>query len=244
MRYAPALLLGWVMTFASVTADTAPSVALIVSIHTAAIGGRERIAALKAFKASGHVTVEGKDVPFTVIAARPNRLRMQYEFEDGKLDQGTDGSNPPWEHDGRTHPPRNRLMSAADAEAFLASADFDDPLLAATEHGDAIEYAGNTTVSGRPMIRLLITQHLTKGFFLLLDAETYLIASRVDPRPAAGNDRMEVVTEYRDYRPVGGVLAAFTVNVWTNGRLSERATLIRAEANPTLPAGIFSAPAP
>lgn len=230
------------LTFSSLFADPTPSVAEIVRIHIAALGGQERIAALKAFKASGHVMTQNKSVPFTIVAARPNRLRMQYTYDDGELIQASDGVHPPWEIDTRVHPARNELMSPGAAAEFIASADFEDPLTIAYQRHDTIEYAGNTVVNGRPLIRLLITHHLSQTFFLLLDAETYLIAARVDPRRTAGPDRAEVVTQYGSYRPVGGVLAAFTVTVWTNGRISEQATLDQAEPNPMLAGGLFTRP--
>ena len=242
MRGLMLTLLGSVMTVSSCPAATTPSVAEIVRIHVAALGGRERIAALKAFRASGHVTSDGKDVPFTIIAARPNRLRMQYDYPAGELVQATDGVHPPWEIDRRVLPARNTLMEPVAAKEFTASADFDDPLLSANEHGDTIEYAGTTVAKGRPMIRLLITHGLTQSFYLLLDAETYLIASRIDPPRTAGADRSEYVTEYASYRPIGDVLAAFSVTVWINGRISEEATLDNAEANPDLSVGFFSRP--
>lgn len=219
-----------------------PAVAEIVAVHVAAIGGADRLAELTACQAIGRVTTGGETLSFTMTAARPNRLRMEYRYRDGTLVQATDGKNPPWELDTRTHPTRNRLMSTSAAAAFLAGADFDDPLVAAQKRGDTIEYAGETTVDDRPMLRLLVTQRLSKSFFLLLDAQTYLIVSRLDPKPAAGMERVETLTEYRAYRPVNGVLAAHAVTVWVNGKITEEATLDRIEPNPPLSSDAFARP--
>lgn len=219
-----------------------PEVAEIIRIHTAALGGEERIQQLKAFKGTGHVTTGGQRLPFTIIAARPNRLRMEYEYPNGRLVQAYDGAHPPWELDTRVTPARNRQLGRSAAEAFVAGADFDDALLVAKRHGDTIELAGTTTIDHREMVRLLITQHLSKSFFLLLDADTYLIVSRVDPKPVAVANAHEVITEYRSYWPVAGVLAAHAVTVWTDGEVTEEAVLEKTEANPTLPADIFTQP--
>ena len=137
---------------------------------------------------------------------------------------------------------RGEALSHAAAEAFMAGAIFDDALLVANQRGETIEFAGTTTVDDRAMVRLLVTQRLSKAFFLLLDAETYLIVSRVDPKPAGAKNARETVTEYRNYWPVAGVLAAHAVTVWTDGEVSEQAVLEKTEANPVLPRDIFTQP--
>ena len=53
----------------------ADPVADIIAIHIAAMGGASRIEALKALRATGEVTSGGKTVRFTLIAARPDRVR-------------------------------------------------------------------------------------------------------------------------------------------------------------------------
>lgn len=219
-----------------------PDIAEIVRIHIAALGGQERLDELKAFKATGTVATGGQRLPFTVIAARPNRLRMQYIYPSGELVQAYDGVHPPWERDARVQPAKVRQMGRAAAEAFMAGATFDDALLVANQRGDTIEFAGTTTVDERAMVRLLVTQRLSKAFFLLLDAETYLIVSRIDPKPAGSKNARETITEYRNYWPVAGVLAAHAVTVWTDGEVSEQAVLETTEANPALPRDIFTQP--
>ncbi len=214
----------------------------IVRIHIAAIGGEQRVAAVSSFRAGGKVRTDGQTIAFTMAAARPNRLRMEYTYDDGTLVQATDGTNPPWETDSRAHPAINRLMSSTAALQFVAEAEFDDPLVAGAKRGYTVEDAGETTVKGHRLLRLLITHHLAQSYFLLLDPATYYIVLRVDPPPAAGPEHAEIVTEYRDFRPVGGVLVPHAVVVWKNGQISEDAKLDRIEPNPALGADAFSRP--
>jgi hypothetical protein len=217
-----------------------PEITEIIRLHVAAIGGRERLDALNAFRATGYVISDGQRVPIKMIAARPNRLRMEYAFSDGRLVQATDGVAAPWELDERRTHAKRRLMDRAEAESLTDEADFDDPLVAARKRGDVIEYAGDSLQHGRPVIRLLVTRQLARSYFLNLDADTYWIVSRVDPKPAAGG--VEVITEYSDFRPIGGVLAAHVVKIWENGRLTQEARLEHSEANPLIDPAIFSLP--
>lgn len=245
----PALVERWfaataliLLSLATATLRAQDRAAEIASIHVAAIGGESLVQKLSAFRAKGRVVVDGQTIAFTITAARPNRVRMEYAYPEGTLIQATDGVHPPWELDARKQPAVPRPMSHAAAAEFLAAAEFDDPLVAGAKRGMAIEFAGVTTINRRPVIRVLVTQNLAKSFFLLLDGESYLILSRIDPTQAAGGDGAEVVTEYRNYRPIGGVLAAHAVTVRTAGRITEDAVLESAEANPMLRPDTFTSP--
>jgi len=219
------------------------SVAEIIELHVAALGGKDRIAAVHSLQGFGHMrTAQGEPIRFRVLAARPNRLRLDYYYPKGTLSQGFDGKSAPWELDGRESAAKRRTMESAQAELFKAGADFDDALLTAEARGDTIEFGGTIEVAGRPMIRLLVTHQLTQSFFLMLDAREFLIRSRIDPASRTAPRRSEIVTEYDAYRPISGVLAPCRVTVWEDGRLSEQAELERVEGNPELRAGVFSAP--
>lgn len=65
----------------------ADRIAEIMEIHVAAIGGRERIEALRSFRAEGHVlSATGAQVKFTMLAARPGQVRVETE-RGGRTDR-------------------------------------------------------------------------------------------------------------------------------------------------------------
>ncbi|MFM9080844.1 MAG: hypothetical protein ACKOTE_12070, partial [Opitutaceae bacterium] len=104
----------------SLRADRA---AEVTEIHVAVLGGRERIDALKAFRAEGHVLVaSGAQVKFTMMAARPNQIRLETEKGGRTLVQGWDGTSAPWEFDTASWPPRYRDMAAGAARTFMVDA--------------------------------------------------------------------------------------------------------------------------
>src|SRR4051812_3711459 len=77
-------------------ADTGEELA---RIHVEAIGGKQRIAALVALRATGSVVAGGKQVRFTLTAARPAKVRLETESGGRTLVQASDGAEPPWEFD-------------------------------------------------------------------------------------------------------------------------------------------------
>lgn len=209
----------------------------IARIHVEALGGAAAVRALAAMQMTGEVLARGSRVPFTLLVARPNRIRMETRFPDRAVVQAYDGERPPWESD----PAGQRTMSAAAAERFLADADFDDPLVQARERGTSLEFAGETEVRGRKLLRLLVSRSLTENVFVLIDPATYLLAFRVQELTRSGR-RLEVVTRYDDFRPVSGVLVAHEITLFVDGALSQQAKIDAITPNPEIGGEAFIRP--
>ncbi len=214
----------------------------IVRIHIAALGGSERIAALQAYRATGHVVIGNEHVALTVVAARPARLRVEMRYPNRTLVQATDGTHVPWQRDLDGATPHIELMRGAMADDFTAAAEFDDPVVGAQVYGCSIDYAGEMKVDGRPMLRLLVTERLTKVYSLLIDPDTYFIVARIDERVTPGGGTTRMVTRYADYRPVGGVLSPHVISVYSNGQPVREAVLDHIEPNPTVRPEWFTMP--
>jgi hypothetical protein len=209
----------------------------IARIHVEALGGATAIRALASMRMTGEVLAGGTRVPFTLLAARPTQVRMETRFPDRIVVQAYDGESPPWESDAAG----SRAMSAAAAERFLADAEFDDPLVLARERGASLEFAGETEVRGRKLLRLLVSRSLTENVFILIDPATYLLAFRVQELTRSGR-RVEVVTRYDDFRPVAGVLVAHEIALFVDGALSQQAKIDAIEPNPAIAVGAFARP--
>lgn len=215
----------------------------IAALHREAIGGAERIEALSSYRADGTVTAGGRRVRFTLLAARPARVRLETGANGRTLVQGTDGEEPAWEFDTGTWPPRYRPMPEAVARTFVADAEFDDPLVAGAERGFAVEYAGEVEEGGRRFARLTVTRRLRETFTLHVDLETCLIHRRIDERTSAGGRPRVITTQYEDFRPVEGVLLPHRVVVLTDGRLTQETRIDAITARPTLSPDTFRRPA-
>lgn len=217
-------------------------VAELIEIHREAIGGRDRIAALKTLRASGQVVAGGTRLSFRLSAARPNLIRLETGVGDRTRVQGFDGAGPAWEKEsGATERPV-RPMAAAAAKTFVADAEFDDPLIGGAGRGYAFDFAGEQEKDGRKFLRLLVTRNLTETFTLLVDATTYLVVSRLEQRLSAGGRKVPVVTEWSDFRPVAGVLLAHKIAVTMDGRTVQETQISEIEANPALTKENFRAP--
>ena len=215
----------------------------LARIHVEAIGGRERIAALAAVRATGHVTVTGgKQVRFTLVAARPAKVRLETEAGGRTLVQATDGVAAPWELDRGASPARPRDMAEAAVKTFMADVEFDDPLVAGATRGFTLDYAGELKVDGRKLHRVLVTRKLTETFSVLVDDETYFIVMRVEQRTSVGGRKLQIVTHYEDFRPVEGVLLPHQITVAIDGQATQQTKIARIEPNPRVRDDLFTRP--
>ncbi|MDO8541784.1 MAG: hypothetical protein Q7S40_15210 [Opitutaceae bacterium] len=238
MARAGAFLFASVMSVLVTSAAGADRAADIAEIHLAAMGGATHVRALGALRIKGSVITTGGQTPFTLLAVRPNRVRMETQMGGRILIRASDGVAPPWKLDPATSPAAAAMPPAA-AELFLFDADFDDPLVAWQDRGYRLELGTGKDVRGRRLLQVLVVRSLTQNITVLLDPLTYLIAYRVQ-QLTAGPQPVELVSRYDDYRPVAGVLVPHEVTLFVDGELSQRATFDTVEANPPLPKDTFS----
>ena len=216
----------------------------LARIHLEAMGGQKRVEALAALRATGQVQSAGKQVAFTLTAARPNRIRLETESGGRTLVQASDGKEPPWEFDTGTWPPKYQTMADASARTFTADAEFDDPLVAGKKRGYEIEDGAEAEVDGRRLIRVPVTRNRKEKFHLLLDPDTYLIRLRVEQRAGADGKPVLMITRFDDFRPVAGVLLPHQVTLIVGGKVAQTTKIDRIDPNPEITAETFSRPKP
>lgn len=233
------LFISFVCLWSAARADRAEDLA---RIHVEAIGGSARIAKLAALRATGTAVAAGKQVRFTMIAARPAKVRLETEAGGRTLVQGYNGEDPAWEFDTGTWPPQYRAMSEASAGTFMADAEFDDPLVAGASRGFTLDFAGEVEVGGKKLLRVLVTRKFKDVYSVFIDQETYFIVMRVDGRKSAGGRTAQLVTYYDDFRPVDGVLLPHQITVQVDGRVTQQTNITRIDGNPKIAEDTFSRP--
>jgi hypothetical protein len=214
----------------------------LARIHIAAMGGAERIAALKALRATGQVFAAGRRVRFSFVAERPDHVRVETEAGGRTLVQASDGREPPWEFDTGRWPPHYDPMPEAVARTFLADAEFDDPIVAGARRGFALKLDGEADVDGTKLVRVVVTWKQKERFLLMVDPETYLIRLRVEQRANGAGKPVQVITRYGDFRPVNGVLLPYEVTVIIDGKITQQTKIDSIDPNPQISSETFSRP--
>lgn len=236
IRFLLIILAGWIGIAGTARADFARD---LVRIHTEAVGGREKVDALKAFKATGITRSERGDLRFIMWAARPNLFRIEITSGDRTIFQAWDGKREPWLADSKTR--QVAVMRGERALDLKAEAEFDDPMLAGADRNVTLDYSGVVEEDGRKLIKVFVTQNFTENSYVYLDPATYLIVRRDLMRRRAKREVI-VRTDYHDFRPVSGVLLPHRMVVSQEGTKLHETIIEKIEPNPFVPRGIFDLP--
>ncbi|HVV44772.1 MAG TPA: tetratricopeptide repeat protein [Bryobacteraceae bacterium] len=249
-RISASLAMGFVLA-AAVLAQQPLTLEQIVQKHVDAIGGIEKIHALKSLVFRGMYHEGGEIPPGTPIVARNYSafLRPYYQvigdpaIANPDLREGFDGSA--WEYYG--DPGVTIRTVGAAAAATRHTAEFlHDSLVDYQEKGTKLELQGTEKIDGKECYKIFVT--LSDGFqkYLFVDRESFLIAAGRGSAPIHAFGAA-VTTEGRflDYKPTNGVLfprRVIEVELAT-GRILSDARNVTIEANTLTDPSIFS-PAP
>jgi outer membrane lipoprotein-sorting protein len=207
--------------------------------HAARAG--EKLAALTALRVEGRTFISDEVVPFTLVAQRPNRLRVESFTPLRRVVQVYDGENLPWISHSEARSGLPQDMGEGDAKDFIANADFDGPLVNFAEKGYSVDYAGEEKINGGTAYKLLLMSKTDDIFFLWVDAENNEVVKRTAYR-VSGDKRVAVDTFFKDFREVAGVLQPHRIETVANGRTLYVMLVDRMEANVEIPVGTFARP--
>jgi hypothetical protein len=225
---------------ATALGSAAPSAAQIAERHVTAIGGLDRVHALRSISYSGVYRESGVS-----LAASQTFMRPYYEVVDPHLQpaikEGFDGR--PWEY----YAAFGVVLRTAGAPGMATThaSEFDDSLVDYAAKGERIALNGETSIEGRPSFDVLVT--LRDGFqkHLYVDERTYLIAAtRQTAKVHAFGERVTSQSVNGGYRRIAGVL----LPTWSRevalatGRELNRLTWTHIAVNLQLPVSMFSPP--
>lgn len=174
----------------------------ILAKYFEARGGYDNLkevqSSLEVFTINGNVTL-------TVKKKRPNKIRIDWQTENGhKGAEGFDGKTA-WEFNPYDDNPDPTLVEGVPAKALERAASFDDRLMDYREKGTAIEYKGTDTFEDRTMYVLKVTLKDGQQQDYYIDAETYLLRKTYAVIEIHGSKEKKPQTRVlSDYKEVNG----------------------------------------
>lgn len=164
---------------------------------------------------------------------RPGRLRLELSLDGKTIVQATDGQDA-WWLDPVMGSGKVESMPAAYRASFHKNADFDDFYLAPGDAGFEAAWVGeHRDDDGRVLDELTITYDDGASHARFFDRETGLY---VRQRSSVGGQ--EVVADFEDFRPVGGVLVPFVQAL----SLGQRFVYEDAKVNEPIDDALFARP--
>jgi outer membrane lipoprotein-sorting protein len=222
-----------------------PNVDEIVSKHLAAMGGSEKIRAIRTSKATGKVIFGGGQAEATMVAysRRPAQNRVEVNMQGQRIVQAFDGQTA-WMINPMTGNPEPQKMPADESKRAADDADPDgSPLIDYKAKGNKIEYIGKEDVEGAMAHKLKVTLKSGSVSTLYLDEKTMLPSKSVTARKQMGQE-MELEAYPSNYKPVEGVMMPFTSEIRVGGRAMMQNLIEKIEINVPVDESMFAFPAP
>ena len=222
----------------------APTVEELIEKNLDAKGGREALAAVQTARMTGKMSMGGMEAPFVYEWKAPDKVRMEFTIQGMTGIQAYDGETG-WmvmPFMGKTDPEK---MASEDTAMIKDDADFRGPLFEPESKGYTVAYVGEEEVEGTPTYKLELTRDTGEVSHMYLDQEYYLEIKQDAQRTIRGQE-VESETAIGDYKEVGGLLLAHSLDITTSMAPGGGQTLTfeTVELNPEIPDERFEMPAP
>jgi len=214
----------------------------IVAKYVKAIGGKDKINALKTLQRSGKFTGGGGfEARVSQDNKRANMVRQDF------LIQGMDGITAydgksgwkiePWE--GKKDP---EPLGEDELKDIVAESDFDGPLVDYAAKGNKVEYAGTEPVEGTDAYKLKVTLANGEVRYYYMDTDYYVPIKVETKRMIRGAER-EFESSLGDYKEVNGVYFPFYQESGVKGSPQKgKITIEKIVANGDIPDTRFAKP--
>ena len=214
-----------------------PNLDKILSLHYKAIG-MEKLLKVNTIVMTGTM-IQQDAMPVKIVRMRPNYFLMEFDIQDITAYQAYDGEiawwTTPW-----TGNPKPQLMPEDRSKDMKSRADFDGLLHYWKQKGHTIELMGRDTGDNR-LYKLKVTKKEGGTEYLFIDATTFLIQKRIYYRMVRGQE-VAMENYFKDYRPVNGVMFAFTQDTHFGGQPYNSLQLESIELDQSVDKQIFRKP--
>jgi outer membrane lipoprotein-sorting protein len=215
---------------------SAQTVDEIIDKHIEAIGGKEKISALKSLRTESNLSIQGMDIP--VIQTRVHNVGQRVDITA----MGMEGFVINTPTAGWTFMP---FMGQAAAEAMpedqvkvgVEQLDLQGPLFNYKEKGHTVELLGKEAVDGTECYKIKVTTKGGRTSTYYIDPKNYYIIRLVLKAPVMGQEQ-EVTVGFSDFKKTedGYVFPYSTSNAFGQGDTS---TLTKIEINKPVDEKLF-----
>jgi hypothetical protein len=226
-------------------AAQAPSADDIIAHHLEALGGLDKLKAIKTLKRSGRLIVPGfnGELVYTETRMRPDAIRQDLTLQGLTQVAAFDGREG-WQIEpfqGRKDPSR---MSADETKAMRLAADIDRPLIDYKAKGHRVEYLGLEDVDGTPAYKLRVKLAWGDEVTYWIDPDTWMLVRDRERQTVRGAEQV-VDTDYGEYEQVGGVFVPMEEEQGpqdSDPSQKQKIVFDKAEANVPVERTLFSFP--
>ena len=205
-------------------------------------GGLEKLKSIKTVQIKGKIVqaMMNMEMPLNVWYKKPNKIRMESEFQGRMVIQGYDGKIAWWIMPflGSEDP---QEMAEEQAKEVKDMAESMDPLVDYKEKGYKLELVGKEDMEGTEVYKLKMIKKDNKEEFFYLDTESG-IELKSSSYVKRGENEILVETFFGDYQEVDGIMMAFQMEVKTDNQTSVTMTFEEFKFNEKMDDALFVMP--
>jgi len=214
----------------------------IVAKHVAAIGGADKIKAVKSIKMTGKAEVQSMEAPFVMVMKQPGMLRNEITIQGMVLVQAWDGKSG-WAIVPFTGKKDPEPVTADEAKELQDQSDL-WPLLDYQSKGNKVELLGKDKIEGTDAYKLKLTRANGNVDTIFLDADSYLEIKEEGTTVIRGSEQ-QTETSLADYRETGGLMFPYAIESGVKGSPEkQKITLEKVELNVPVEDSYFKMPPP
>jgi outer membrane lipoprotein-sorting protein len=214
----------------------------VIEKHIQALGGLDKLSAIKSVKMTGKFAGGGGfEAPVTLILKRPDMVRMETNFQGNAYVQAFDGTTAweinPWS--GKKEPDK---MPAERVKEMREMADIDGALVNYKQKGSTAELIGKDDMEGSEVYKIKLKDKDGDITYYFLDTQSYLILKDSKKRKVKEKE-IESETYYGNYKEFGGVMMPMALEFKQPGSdQSQKGTMENVEVNVDVDETIFKMP--
>lgn len=214
----------------------------ILDKHWVAQGGKDKLAAIQTVKMTAKQVAGPQEVPITMYWKRPNKFRLEINFQGMTGIQAYDGDTA-WmlmPFMGKTDP---EAMTGDDKKGMEEQSDMiEGPLFNWKEKGHQAELVGKEAVEGTEAWKIKLTRKGGDVTYTWLDAES-MLAIKQEGKRKRGEQELEFESSMGDYKEVNGVMFAHSMEQKAKGAPQGATfTIEKIELGVAIPDSMFKMP--
>jgi hypothetical protein len=170
----------------------------VVSKHIEAMGGPEKMKALKSLTTEGTMQVQGMEFPFKTWSVHNTAMRVDFEA------MGTTNTQVVSSNGGWMFMPVQQQQAPVDSDPEtvkegISELDLTGDLYDYKAKGNTLELIGKETQDGQEFYKIKLTRKNGTVSNILLDAKTYLVSKKITSKTIQGQEMelTEVLSNYK-----------------------------------------------
>ncbi|MFA6571158.1 MAG: outer membrane lipoprotein-sorting protein [Bacteroidota bacterium] len=214
----------------------------IIQKSLKASGYSQNAKSINTLKITGKMTMMGMEMTFVIKNKKPAKNKMEMEIMGQTMVQCINGDdswmiNPMSGSNKAEKLPKEQVEKAKNQNDFLNNA-LDDY----KAKGTTIDYLGKENFDGKACYKLKVKTKDGEESLMYIDSQNDL-AYAINKKMSAMGKEMEITMYFKDYKKVGEILMAHTIDTKADGQDQMQMVWEKVEVNIPIPDEDFNMPA-